>query len=303
MLNYSQCLQLHLVLIWLDTTANLTEGHTSWLLSPLGTQFWQTLLLPIVQPKPGSVIRPLSNFLIHGSNTGSVHLDRKAQGVSLLHLDYGLDLDQQVASQDPFYALNELFALVAFSENQFLNMLDNILRAELDAEKLAHQQNPTLSNLLYNSQVLDRHIEHIKDTLRIINSNKSTTWPKGKVSSDLLQKASVAQQSLVADYEYLLSKSLFLSEKCLRGMQVVMNNTMIMESEKAIAQAERVQKLTRLAFIFTPLSFTASFFGMNFLQFGQGTLNIWLWFAVSCPVLAVSIFLMRDDALSFPRFM
>lgn len=180
-------------------------------------------------------------------------------------------------------------------------MLDNILRSELDAEKLGHQPNPTLSNLLYNSQALDRHIEHIKESLRIIKSNKLTTWPRGRLDPDLFQKSNTAKEDLITDYEHLLSRCHFLSQKCQKGMQVVMNNTMIMESEKAIAQAERVQKLTRLAFVFTPLSFTASFFGMNFVELGQGTLNIWVWLAVSIPVLAISIFLMRDGALNFPE--
>ena len=62
------------------------------------------------------------------------------------------------------------------------------------------------------------------------------------------------------------------------------------KSQKAILQAEDVARLTRLAFIFIPLSFTASFFGMNFSQFTNGALlSIWIWFVVSVPFLLVSL--------------
>jgi hypothetical protein len=37
----------------------------------------------------------------------------------------------------------------------------------------------------------------------------------------------------------------------------------IIESKNAIAQAESISKLTELAFIFIPLSFTSSLFGMQ----------------------------------------
>lgn len=284
------------MLVWLDTTTNLLEGHTSWLSAPLGTEQWKISILPTVQPRPGSPLVPVSRLLVHSSSTSNRSL---TQALSLLHLDYGLCLDSLLASRDPFYALSELFSVIACSENQFLNMLDDILRDELDADKLASHRNPTLSNLLYNSQTLDRHIEYIRNSLRIITSATWNSWSNYDFDSELLLKLKTTKESLVLDYEHLLSRCLFLSEKWNKGMQIVMNNTMILESEKAIAQAERVQKLTRLAFIFIPLSFTATFFGMNFSQFGQGNLSIWIWFAISVPIFIISVFLMRDDALRF----
>lgn len=284
-----------LVLIWQDTTPNLTEGHTSWLSLLLGAQPWPIAMLPTLQPKPGPPLRPLSSQFIHSTQA------KTGQGLGLLHLDYGLSLDPGLASKDPFYALDDLFTLTALSENQFLNMLDDVISTDLDADKLAEHRDPPLSNLLYNSQVLDRHIASIKDNLELIRSPNSATWPQGNIDRRLLHNLSVARESLVKDHEHLLSRCLSLSEKCHRGMQVVMNNTMILESEKAIAQTERAHKLTLLAFIFIPLSFTSSFFGMNFSQFGQGTLSIWLWFATSLPVFLISILFASDNAMGVLR--
>src|SRR5438552_3121441 len=79
-------------------------------------------------------------------------------------------------------------------------------------------------------------------------------------------------------------------------MNLLMNRAMIAESQKAINQAQEVTKLTRLAFIFIPISFTASFFGMNLGPLVQGAIHgIWLWFAVSAPVVIISMLLMKWD--------
>jgi Mg2+ and Co2+ transporter CorA len=73
-------------------------------------------------------------------------------------------------------------------------------------------------------------------------------------------------------------------------MTVIMNNANIAESKRAIEQAKRVGKLTMLAFFYVPLSFTASFFGMNFEQFATGPyLGVWVWFVVTVPVMLLSI--------------
>jgi Mg2+ and Co2+ transporter CorA len=46
-------------------------------------------------------------------------------------------------------------------------------------------------------------------------------------------------------------------------IQVLMSTMSIVESQRAIAQAEVVSKLTQLAFFFIPLTFIGTLFGMN----------------------------------------
>jgi hypothetical protein len=66
-------------------------------------------------------------------------------------------------------------------------------------------------------------------------------------------------------------KALKTAEKKLEAMmrrlegtyQILMSSITILESEKAIEQAEVVTRLTNLAFFFIPLSFVSSVFGMN----------------------------------------
>jgi len=47
------------------------------------------------------------------------------------------------------------------------------------------------------------------------------------------------------------------------AFQALMSTLSILESQRAIAQAQSISKLTQLAFFFIPLSFIATVFGMN----------------------------------------
>jgi Mg2+ and Co2+ transporter CorA len=67
-----------------------------------------------------------------------------------------------------------------------------------------------------------------------------------------------------------------------------MSSMSIAESKKAIDQAERVTRLTLLAFIFVPLAFTTSFFGMNVKELSGTTTSLWWWAAFTVPVLILA---------------
>ncbi|KAK3935818.1 hypothetical protein QBC46DRAFT_42372 [Diplogelasinospora grovesii] len=291
-------------LIWLDITNNLKDGPaTSFFTNPRRTGSWAISSVPVIQHRPGLALRQTPKHRARAREEAQLkdHIPTSsgggmAQSASLLHLDYGMDLDKTLAGGDSFYALHEVIVFTAFSENQFLNMLETKLLHELDPLLLVRQQEPTLSNLLYNQRVLDRHIQRIRDNLTMFKARESLGWPKMTSAQPGKQRiADEAAEKLIHDYEYLLARALTLSEQCSRGMQVVMNNAMVKESRDAMDQAKGVAKLTRLAFIFVPLSFTASFFGMNFVQFGQGSLDLWIWFAVSTPIFVVSLLSMKYD--------
>ena len=49
------------------------------------------------------------------------------QKFHLLHKVYGTTLSVDVVQQDPFYAVKEIYAFAAAAENQFLNMMEQLL--------------------------------------------------------------------------------------------------------------------------------------------------------------------------------
>jgi len=282
-------------IVWLDNGKDLSKGLASWALSPLQTPSWKTInYLPVVQFRPSVALKPRSHLLAprNANERAQIQIHQSA---SLLHLAYGRQLDNQVAGSDALYALHEIFRFSSFSEVQFLNMLESKLKKELDQSVLVRQKNSTLSNLLYNQQVLDRHTQRLRENIASINVQSRISWPGAALEDNKRAIADCAANSLLQDYEHLLSRCQTLSEYCNRGMQIVMNNAMIKESQEAMSQAERFGKLTRLAFIFVPLSFTTSFFGMNFTQLGNGDLNIWIWFVTSAPVFGLSMLMMKYD--------
>jgi Mg2+ and Co2+ transporter CorA len=62
----------------------------------------------------------------------------------------------------------------------------------------------------------------------------------------------------------------------------------ILESQKSIEQSEQVNKLTRLAFVYIPLSFISSVFGMNVKEI-QANPSIWVFFATAIAFTFLSI--------------
>jgi len=148
--------------------------------------------------------------------------------------------------------------------------------------------------------MLSDHARQLAENIAVIKCRGSSQWPSAPANSDSWKKADAAANTLLRDFEHLLLKTENLSKRCEKGMSVIMNNANIAESKRAISQAEKVGKLTLLAFFYVPLSFTTSFFGMNFRQFSSGpTLGIWLWFAVSVPVLALSVLFFVWDIPDF----
>jgi hypothetical protein len=81
-------------------------------------------------------------------------------------------------------------------------------------------------------------------------------------------------------------------------MTITAHNATIRESEKAIAEAQGVTKLTKLAVFFVPLSFVASVFGMNVQEVNPGSNPpFWSWVVASLAVGVITWALFKYDEL------
>ncbi|KAH0538554.1 hypothetical protein FGG08_004842 [Glutinoglossum americanum] len=106
---------------------------------------------------------------------------------------------------------------------------------------------------------------------------------------DLQQLAEQAQQDL-RDY---LNRHV--------GMMSLKESRLGVEaSERSITQAKSVNRLTKLAFVFIPLSFASSVFGMNFKELGTGQLNIWI-FGVTASLMVVLVALIAFGLTKLPK--
>jgi Mg2+ and Co2+ transporter CorA len=209
-----------------------------------------------------------------------------AQSISLLSKYYGRSLNSTAMHDDPLYALNEVFAFVNASEVQCLNMIARNLSEDaantisIDPKASAELQ----SNLLHNREVLKRHIYRTSEVLTFLKNRHLLDWPKSPGGS----KANLAVARLQQDFEYLLERGQSLQRHCEQEISMMMSNSNIAEARRGVEQGSRVFKLTVLASVYIPLSFSCALFSMTFIQFENWMRGFYVWILVTIPIFIIS---------------
>lgn len=114
----------------------------------------------------------------------------------------------------------------------------------------------------------------------------------------MLQGDSMNSRCLVGDFEYLTASLNQYSERLESMLPVVMSLVQISDTRRSLAEAANVSRLTYLAFVFVPLSFTSSLFSMN-TDVSPGSRHFWIYFVVAIPITAAAFLLARPP--SSPR--
>jgi hypothetical protein len=277
-------------LIWTDIGQNLTGGPKGpWQLDRPGYITEKSRFLPTIQHLPSEAANRPPGLMIPDPHRSQGSCPQSA---SLLAKNYGLTLDPCLLATDSFYALTELFQFSANSICQLLNLIEFMID-ESTGKNLYNSPDDSLSRLSYHLDILNRFENRLSESIFDLEHHQSSKWPrmydeKDATSANKRSKAIATADALLVDFKRLLSRAEHLSARCQSGMAICMNSASIAESKRAISQAQQVDQLTRLAFFYIPLSFTASFFGMNVTSFGTGTLHLWSWFAVSVPLVIIS---------------
>lgn len=265
--------------------------------------------LPILQYHPKMAFRTTSNRLSPDENASA----QVQQSTAVLPLQYDslialVDLARR-APQDPLSMCIPLFAHAAFSEIQFLNLIESRIQLQTKAITEAVPAD-VLKTLQYFLDILGRHAHQLKDATRALrrlaergcsstatnrmeiampNNGMGVRSPSqesdlGGTHSSAGSDNAFTSQGLLEDYDHLQSRCLDLSNMCVRGMTLAMNKATIDESRKAIEQSGRLKRLTLLATLFIPLSFSSSVFGMNIDLLGQNAVRFWWFFVLCVPV-------------------
>ncbi|KAK0702783.1 hypothetical protein B0H67DRAFT_595098 [Lasiosphaeris hirsuta] len=96
-------------------------------------------------------------------------------------------------------------------------------------------------------------------------------------------------ESVADDMAFLDLRASALSERCSDTIAAEMNAVTIAEARKRLTQSRRTEILTVLTFIFVPLSFVLSFFGMNVDVFEEPGQPLMRFFQVAVPITAVCV--------------
>ncbi|KAK1778044.1 cora-like Mg2+ transporter protein-domain-containing protein [Copromyces sp. CBS 386.78] len=248
---------------------------------------------PWVIKKPSEENRKYLPVILHRHKIGlKSHLlidgisNPSARSAAHLPNDYGRSLHGTIMSQDAFYCLAEIFNFAASSQMEFLNLID--LKLDLYTSLPTEEDFKVLPNLKYSKKILYRYIQKTERVLESIRNatNKESRWPR---PTDQTEKARVTAQNIEHDFEHLLKRAQTLHSRTTDAITVLLSSISIYESQRAIQQAEDMAKLTFLAFLFVPLSFATSFFGMNFKELDGNKLSVWWWGVGSGISLVIAI--------------
>ena len=113
---------------------------------------------------------------------------------------------------------------------------------------------------------LSNDISYISYVSRILHWNRldsENIYPSNPNAEGTGTSRSLSSPSIQTDLDDLTKEISSLTTRAKSTFHDIMATMSIVESQKAIAQAETISKLTNLAFFFIPLTLTASIFGMN----------------------------------------
>ncbi|KAJ3541339.1 hypothetical protein NM208_g4656 [Fusarium decemcellulare] len=251
-----------------------------WMNGGMQENSWRVKLLSAAIYKPGTTA-------ISQEMKGRANLTRVSSmsRMELILSNYDKKVDLRRASQNPFYALSPFFEPSLSTETRVLDIIDAEIQEELKHSRLIGDDEPTLSNLLYNQQVLKRQIRELRGLVCFMEALDKHPWTGECTAPQVSDPDNGTITAMLGDYRAILTHAQSLVEDCNQGMTVVAHNATIQESRKAIYEARGVTKLTRLAFIFIPASFVTAVFSMSVKELNENDgPPIWTWVVVVCIV-------------------
>ena len=168
-------------------------------------------------------------------------------------------------------------------------LLRNINREFYRHHRISIQLSPPQS--LKEPQGTMEHLRRLRDNL---------TDLKKAVGAILAANTTPAQPMVAANFVDIYKDIGFLLDDFDRAQdtywrqakQMLMHNQ-IQEVQRSTKMATSIGKLTKLAFIFIPLSFSTSFFGMNVQEFGNGRIRLWMFVAAALTLSAFTLIPIR----------
>lgn len=291
--------------------------------------------LPVLQSHYKMAFRTTTNRLDTLANESA----EVQQSATILPSQYDslialVDLARR-APQDPLSMCIPLFTHAAFSELQFLNLMESKIQTQISAISEGVPAD-ALGNFQFFSDILNRHVSHLKNSLRALSKlaerngrvsnpgQRESRSPMTRVATPPSFVGAAGRQpsdtetarifasngtdgpftakGLIQDYEELHTRCVELSQMCTRGITLAMNKATIDESRKGIEQSERLKRLTLLATFFIPLNFCSSLFGMNLDLLDQSKVKFWWFFVLCVPITLLAYAIYSWDWRAVKRF-
>jgi Mg2+ and Co2+ transporter CorA len=185
--------------------------------------------------------------------------------------------ERQLCLQDPRVFASDLLKTSALSWKFFLSFLHS------QHHSISGDPAAKADQLHRDKETLDRARLYFRDAIAFMKHRNRLEWPTCRLPEDRVAVEAI-MTSLLEDFKDLDDEAASLSRACNDFIRLEMNMISILDSKKSIEQADRVQKLTFLAYLFVPMSFITGIFSMNMKEFNGTIPALWLYFAIVVPV-------------------
>ncbi|KAI4214459.1 MAG: hypothetical protein LQ351_002876 [Letrouitia transgressa] len=172
-------------------------------------------------------------------------------------------------------ATNPLIFLCDMLDTSALSWLHVLSYLRASYEYLPVSPTEQAPRLRADKELLDRGICYFTDTINFLK-HPPENWPYADRSQAISAR-------VITDFQSLCSEAKSLSEWCSESISIAMSTINILDSQKSLAEARRVQLITYLAFIFIPMTFIASCFGMNIQELAEPGSSLRTYFTISIP--------------------
>jgi CorA-like Mg2+ transporter protein len=186
--------------------------------------------------------------------------------------------DQVLCLEDPILFLCDLLATSALSWTRFFAFLHALYNTD------SHGDPSLIVDFLRRDKLVLEHAQsYFHDTLSFLHNRSRLQWPSCRTREGIVRVDEVVSNTK-QDFEFLNRIAASLSTLCSEKISIEMNTASILESKKGLAQAERVEMLTILAYTFVPLGLISSIFGMNVSAFNPPGPSIARFWEIAVPV-------------------
>jgi len=253
--------------------SGIEDSHSPWRHGKKGTA---TRFLPL---KTNGDL-PLQPIAPQYERNTEQNLCQRHPDLGLSRVHHGLvmsDTERRLCLEDPRVFASDLLKTSALSWKLFFSFLHS------QHQSISGKPEAKADQFHRDKEVLLRARLFFRDAIIFLKHRSRLDWPTCELQEDKDMVEAILT-GLLEDFEDLDMEAGSLRRECNDSIGLEMNMISILDSKKSIEQADRVQKLTFLAYLFVPVSFIASIFSMNVREINNSPLKLWMFFAIAGPV-------------------
>ncbi|KAF3115782.1 hypothetical protein TWF706_005882 [Orbilia oligospora] len=190
--------------------------------------------------------------------------------------------DKEFSQQSPIFIVYDLLVTSALCWIRFFSFLETF------GKEIPGDEEEIATSLRRAKQISDDARLYFDDVVDFLRSRRDLGWPECS-STKGTGRADRIANTLIIDFEHLRDLANQFSRTAGDAITIEMSRISISESKRALAQAQRIEKLTLLAYAFLPMSLISSVFGMNVTALTTPNPSIGYFFATVVPVTILSL--------------